>query len=227
MFRPIVAQRFQSFLFGQNLDSASANLYLGDKISPSFCAARWKSAVAVSAQGFRPALRFRDSPLRRNDASTVVELDEMAGKERQDTAACVSRGLLFVTKPDNPDQALVIIEEGTVFEKGGNQYTAQAVGSPGFMLEHFEFVAVVSVQSILRPKPDESLIILYNLGYFRLRQSIFHGESRETDIFARGQQHRDSTLRWRLLNLHEPIYRGMLESLHNSARPTNLHVVDL
>jgi len=31
----------------------------------------------------------------------------------------------------------------------------------------------------------------------------------------------------RLLNLHDPIYGRMLEPLHNSAWPPNLHVIDL
>src|SRR5579863_235574 len=40
------------------------------------------------------------------------------------------------------------------------------------MCEHSEFIAVVSVETILSPEPDESLIVLYDLSNLSLRQAL-------------------------------------------------------
>ena len=52
------------------------------------------------------------------------------------------------------------------------------------MCEHSEFIAVVSVETILSPEPDESLIVLYDLSNLSLRQALRGGEPREPDIVA-------------------------------------------
>ena len=52
------------------------------------------------------------------------------------------------------------------------------------MCEHSEFIAVVSIETILSPEPDESLIVLYDLSNLGLGQSLGCRESRESDIVA-------------------------------------------
>jgi len=52
------------------------------------------------------------------------------------------------------------------------------------MCEHSELIAVVSVETILSPEPDESLIVLYDLSNLSLRQALRGGEPREPDIAA-------------------------------------------
>src|SRR5579862_4208168 len=72
---------------------------------------------------------------------------------------------------------------GTIFEKGVNIHPAQAVGAPSLMLEHFELVPVVPVQSVLGTEPHEALIILYDLVYSGLCHYFPRAESGEMDIF--------------------------------------------
>jgi hypothetical protein len=57
------------------------------------------------------------------------------------------------------------------------------------VLKDFELIAIVSVQPVLRSKPDEALIVLHYLGYPRLRQSILGGESRETHTISVNHRH--------------------------------------
>ncbi len=52
------------------------------------------------------------------------------------------------------------------------------------MCEHLEFISVVTIQTILSPEPDESLIVLYDLINLGLGQSLSGRESREPDIVA-------------------------------------------
>src|SRR5580704_12934948 len=52
------------------------------------------------------------------------------------------------------------------------------------MCEHSEFIAVVSVEAILSPEPDESLIVLYDLSNLGLGESLSSRKSREPDIVA-------------------------------------------
>ena len=52
------------------------------------------------------------------------------------------------------------------------------------MCEYSEFVSVVTVQTILRPEPHESLIVLYDLKNSGLGQALSSGEPREADIIA-------------------------------------------
>jgi hypothetical protein len=70
----------------------------------------------------------------------------------------------------------------TIFEQGMDVNTAQAVLAGRIMCEHFEFIAVVSVETILSPEPDESLIVLYDLSNLGLGQALRGGEPREPDI---------------------------------------------
>src|SRR6202051_5050984 len=67
----------------------------------------------------------------------------------------------LITQAPNPQRA------GTVFEEGSNVHPAQTVGAPGLVLEHFERVAIVAIDPILRTKPHEALIVLHNLDYPR------------------------------------------------------------
>jgi hypothetical protein len=54
---------------------------------------------------------------------------------------------------------------GAIFEQRGNEDPAQTVVTPRFVLEHFELVAIVAIDPILRTKPHEALIVLHNLDY--------------------------------------------------------------
>jgi hypothetical protein len=76
-----------------------------------------------------------------------------------------------------------------IFEWGINVHAAQTVRAAGFVLKDFELIAIVSVQPVLRSKPDEALIVLHYLGYPRLRQSILGGESRETHTISVNHRH--------------------------------------
>src|SRR5579859_3983375 len=71
-----------------------------------------------------------------------------------------------------------------VLEKRVNVDAAQTIGNTRLVLKHFELVAIVAIQTILGPKPHKALIVLHNLPYHGLRQTIFCGEPRETDILT-------------------------------------------
>src|SRR5580698_2955255 len=74
---------------------------------------------------------------------------------------------------------------------------AQATRSRGVMHEHLEFISVVSVETVLRAEPHESLVVLYDFGRLGLGQSLTCRESRESDIVGidRGNSHRGRRLR--------------------------------
>ena len=55
-----------------------------------------------------------------------------------------------------------------------------SLGNPRTLGE--KFIAVVSVQTILSPEPDESLIVLYDLSNLGLGESLSSRKSREPDI---------------------------------------------
>ena len=80
--------------------------------------------------------------------------------------------------------------------------TAQAVLASRIMCEHSEFISVVSVETILSPEPDESLIVLYDLirlGFGRVLEQSTAGriEYRRHRLleFARNAGRHDAFLR--------------------------------
>ena len=76
----------------------------------------------------------------------------------------------------DPERAIAILEEGA------NEHAAEAVRISWIVNEHFEVVAVVPVQPILRAKPHEALIVLHNLSNLCLRQPVGCGEACEPDV---------------------------------------------
>ena len=58
---------------------------------------------------------------------------------------CLGNRIEFIQELIAPDPQ----RAGTVFEQGRNEHPAQTVRAPGFVLKHFEFVAIVTAQPIL------------------------------------------------------------------------------
>src|SRR6266853_935106 len=81
---------------------------------------------------------------------------------------------LIATDPKHP---------GSVFKQCINECASQAVWLLGIVNEYLKFVAVVTVQAILRAKPHETAIILNDLGDPRLRMPVSCGNSRESKSF--------------------------------------------
>ena len=52
------------------------------------------------------------------------------------------------------------------------------------MCEYSEFISVVTVQTVLRPEPHESLIVPYDLKNSTLGQALSSGQPREADVIA-------------------------------------------
>ena len=62
--------------------------------------------------------------------------------------------------------------------------TAQAVRVRRIVCEHLEFISVVTIQTILSPEPDESLIVLYDLISLGLGESLRGRQPGESNIVA-------------------------------------------
>ena len=88
------------------------------------------------------------------------------------------RSIEFIEKliASDPERAIAIFEEHLDF------HPTEAVGISWVVNEQFEVVAVVPVHPILRAKPDEALIVLYDLVNFCLRQPVGCGETRKSDV---------------------------------------------
>src|SRR5580658_8342470 len=61
---------------------------------------------------------------------------------------------------------------GAVFEQRINVGSGEAVHPTRFVHEYLEFVAVVTVQAVLRAKPDETAVVLDNLRNSGLRKPV-------------------------------------------------------
>src|SRR5579863_3105511 len=74
---------------------------------------------------------------------------------------CLGDRVKLIQKVITPDP------EGarTILEQRVDVDPAQTIGNPRLVLKHFELVAIVPVQPILRTKPHESPIILHDLPY--------------------------------------------------------------
>jgi hypothetical protein len=77
-------------------------------------------------------------------------------------------GIEPVEKPDatNPECARSVLKERRDIGAG------QAIRVPWIVHEHFEFIAVESIQAVPAPKPDEAAIVLDDLIAAGLRQAI-------------------------------------------------------
>jgi len=71
-----------------------------------------------------------------------------------------------------------------VFEKRANEDSAQAVGASRLACKDFKLVAVITIETILRAKPHESLIILSNRGYACLGQALIERHSLKAQVMA-------------------------------------------
>src|ERR1700723_2178772 len=60
----------------------------------------------------------------------------------------------------------------TVLEKRANKDSAQAVAASGLTGKNFKLVAVITVETVLRAEPHESLVVLGNRRDARLGQTL-------------------------------------------------------
>ena len=61
---------------------------------------------------------------------------------------------------------------------------AEAVRVRRIMCEHLEFISVVTIQTILSPEPDESLIVLYDLISLGLGEALSGRQPGKSNIVA-------------------------------------------
>ena len=96
----------------------------------------------------------------------------------------VSEGFVNTVEPIQKLIAAHPERSRTILEQRVDENTALAVLASRIMCEHSEFIAVVSVETILSPEPDESLIVLYDLSNLGLGQSLSGRQPGESNIVA-------------------------------------------
>ena len=113
-------------------------------------------------------------------------------------------GVEFIDKliAADPQSAVAVLEEGA------NVDAPETDGISRIVSEDFEGIAVVSVQPILRAKPHEALIVLYDLAHFGLRQPVGSGYTCEPDVHPIDDGRRD----WPGINYSDMIARRKLRA---------------
>src|SRR5690242_5437892 len=69
-----------------------------------------------------------------------------------------------------------------IFEEGSNNNAVEAIRISWISNENFKGVSVVAVQSISRPKPHKTLLILHHVIHFCLRHPFGCGEAQKAVV---------------------------------------------
>src|SRR5260370_34882524 len=96
-----------------------------------------------------------------------------------------------------------------ILEKRPDIYAADAIGILRLVKERLELISVITQQTVVETKPEESLIVLYDSIQYAEGWRFFKGDVRERDVTSvdNGHSHRPALRVTRITN-RQPAGRG-------------------
>jgi hypothetical protein len=143
--------------------------------------------MKVVRSGVRPWVQAVEPVLGRQPQKTTAVLAYMLDEKRDAVRSKTADGMVCKSFSHgieavqgligaNPERTRPILEQGIDINATQTLFVSR------FMLEHFEFVAIVAVQAVLGREPQKPLIVLHYLGNACLRKSRRRGNSTEPEI---------------------------------------------